>query len=411
MFQRTEDSQNEELRRQYEAAASNARKLRAEANAKRDKLTADGINLLDPANASAFKELETMYRDADTASESASEMRGKLELLTTGGRAFFGAAGQISQDVGDAFVSYLREQNAYSSNTGGAQLPSMLRSYLSAPVMRAAIDGGGTMHQLGDSIIARIPQRKLSILDLIPGQGVASLGGLSLDYIRQTVRTSAAAVVPALETKPTSTLTVELASTTLYTVASISDQIPRQLMSNMAELQPFVSQEIAGMVKEKCEDLALSGSGTGEPAGITITSGTLTQPLGGDTRLGALRKAITQLALINVIPDAICMNPTDSQKIDLETDADGQYLTAGPLGNGLQQVWRTRVVESNGVTEGTVIVGNFALGAKQWNGTSRLVWSEAVGSDFAQNALRFLAEEGFGFAVIRPTNFCVVTGF
>lgn len=113
-----------------------------------------------------------------------------------------------------------------------------------------------------------------------------------------------------------------------------------------------------------------SGPGTGVTlTGITITSGINTQPLGGDTRLDCLHKAITQIRVAAGVlsePDAILMNGTDWQKVRLEKDADGQYLL-GPAGmSGDRQIWGIPVVVSNVASTGTPLVGDFAGSARLW---------------------------------------------
>ncbi len=393
---------------------------------KRGHLLKAGIDVFDPANRAQADDLLDLHAAFDSASRHADVLKRQYGSET--GRDLF--SGRSPSDrlpvpasqpggalAGTAFANHARETRAHDAPSGGAGLPSILASYLSRPVAdggyRAAFDvtggGGVASPPMMTSTFSRLPHRPLSVLDLIPFEDVAGLGGESLDYLRQTVYTNAAAVTAHLAAKPESTLSVERASTSLYTVATVSDQIPRQLLAAFGDLESFVSNELGLAVLESCENYALNGTGSGQPTGI-LNASIGSQAKGGDSTADAIRKAITTLRNAHVTPEAVIMNPSDLETLEMETDANGQYLLGGPVGSAPGSIWRVRVVESTALAAGTGLVGNFALGARRWMGLSRLAWSEAVSDDFAKNAVRFLAETGFGFATLRANHFVAVTG-
>ena len=105
------------------------------------------------------------------------------------------------------------------------------------------------------------------------------------------------------------------------------------------------------------------------------------------------------------------MAPADFEDLESELNAMDDFQLGGPRASAVASIWRVPVVVSTAATSGTPIVGNFARGARWWDGVGRAGFTEAVASDARANAVRFLAEQGFGFAVSRPNHFVTVTGF
>ena len=71
--------------------------------------------------------------------------------------------------------------------------------------------------------------------------------------------------------------------------------------------------------------------------------------------MDALRVACAQVAAGNFDADTVILNPADAAMMDLEKDAMGRYLWVKQD----DRVWYLRVVESNNMTQGNFIVGDF----------------------------------------------------
>ena len=118
--------------------------------------------------------------------------------------------------------------------------------------------------------------------------------------------------------------------------------------------------------------------------------------------------------------DAILINPADYQNIRLRKDANNQYYGGGfiygPYGNGavVEQpaLWGVRTIPTPAVSQGTCIVGAFALGASVLSNESGLTVSMANQNedDFVKNLIAVLIEERLALAVRRPSAFVKITG-
>ena len=117
--------------------------------------------------------------------------------------------------------------------------------------------------------------------------------------------------------------------------------------------------------------------------------------------------------------DAIVLNPTDYQTLQLSKDGNGQYLLGGPGyapygSNGYQDslpIWGLRVVQSTGVTAGTALVGAFRVGSsvvtKRGSGL-RVEVSNSNDDDFEHNLVTVRIEERMTAAIRMPSAFVKV---
>ena len=118
--------------------------------------------------------------------------------------------------------------------------------------------------------------------------------------------------------------------------------------------------------------------------------------------------------------DAILINPADYQNIRLRKDGNGQYYGGGFIygqygqGGVVEQpaLWGVRTIITPAVSQGTCLVGAFALGASVIQGNSGLTVSIANQNedDFIKNLVTILIEERLALAVRRPAAFVKITG-
>ena len=122
--------------------------------------------------------------------------------------------------------------------------------------------------------------------------------------------------------------------------------------------------------------------------------------------------------------DAIIMNPADYQTIRLAKDGTGgtigQYYGGGcfygPYGNGQVSVqpglWGLNTIVTPNITAGTVLVGNFKMGAsvitKAGEG-ARIEVHSGDHDDAIYNRVTVVVEERLGLAVRRPAAFVKIT--
>lgn len=149
--------------------------------------------------------------------------------------------------------------------------------------------------------------------------------------------------------------------------------------------------------------------------------GTATYTHGGTVGPDDLFKAIMQVkSATNLVADAIICNPADYVAMRLAKDQVAQYYGAGPFygptGMGAPEltpgIWGRRVVASSDITQGTVLVGNFRMGATvitKANSGARVEVVTGDHDDRTHNRVTVIVEERLGLAVRRPGAFVKIT--
>ena len=261
--------------------------------------------------------------------------------------------------------------------------------------------------------IVNNPNRVLTIRDVLP---VGRTSSNLVEFTKENVFTNNAGaqyVSPAREnvTKPESGITFTLASAAVVTLAHFIP-VSRQVLDDAPQLQSYVNGRLTYGLKLEEEDQLLNGSGTsGNISGI-LASGNNTaynRAATGDTKLDALRKAITQAALSEYTADTIVLNPEDWEAIELLKTSYGEYIFGGDMGpvDGMApRVWGKRVVATNSIVQGTFLGGAMSMGAQIWDRMDAAVQiSYEDGDNFKKNMATLLAEERLALTVYRPAAF------
>ena len=194
------------------------------------------------------------------------------------------------------------------------------------------------------------------------------------------------------------------------------DTIPvyTKFTKQMAEDAPFMIDYINGRLMYQ-HQLAVENKLVTDLSGTSGigTSSTLTPD-------GIFKAIMTVQNNSGFDADAILINPADYQNIRLRKDANKQYYGGGfiygPYGNGAvaeqPALWGVRTVITPAVSQGTCIVGAFALGASVLTNSTGLTVSMANQNedDFVKNLLAVLIEERLALAVRRPAAFVKISG-
>ena len=211
---------------------------------------------------------------------------------------------------------------------------------------------------------------------------------------------------------PQSTLTIAGAQAPVRNIGHY-EVAHRNVLADEPAMRGIIDNELLYGLRLTEDDQILNGDGSGTNlTGITATSGINTQALGSDTRIDAIRKGITKIALAYYEATGIVIHPTDMEQIELEKDADNRHMLTTSIAVGPEaRIWRLPVVESAAITVGTGLVGSFGIGATLYDrmeGSIRI--SENHSDFFVRNAIAILAEERIALAVKRPESFCTITG-
>jgi HK97 family phage major capsid protein len=267
--------------------------------------------------------------------------------------------------------------------------------------------------------IIDIRQRELTLMDLIPRLRTTSD---TIQYVREDTYTiNAAMVAEASATTGTSGLKPESAlaySTQTATVKTLAHWIPvtNRMLDDAPAMRGIIDSRLLLGLDIKLEDQILTGAGSGEDFTGILSAGIQTQALGSDNVVDAIFKARTKVRVVgHGRPNAAVMHPNDFQAVRLlrENTASatlGQYLMGPPNEAGPTTVFGIPVVESEGLTENTALVGDFSMGLSLFDREESAIRVGTIDDQFVRNMQTILAELRSCLVVWRPTLFCQVTG-
>ncbi len=326
--------------------------------------------------------------------------------------------------VGEQFV----EAQAYKewlAKFPSGRIPDSAKGLMSPPVefktlLTGASDtsGGAFVQTDYTGIYEPLGRRPLTLLDLVSRRTTTSD---TVEFVRQTAKVTQA--VPVAEAnvttysgatgqvegeKPEGAMAFEKVTATVKTIA-VWVPATKRALSDASQLRGLIDQELRDDLNEDLEDEIAAGDGSGEHfTGLLETSGVLEQTWDTDI-LTTIRKARTTLAVTGRSrPTAIVVHPNDAETLDLLKDEMDRYYFAGPAEGGAQRVWRVPVVESEAITEGTGLMGDFRKAVIWDREQASISVSDSHSDFFIRNMVAILAEMRAAFGVIRPSAFCTV---
>jgi HK97 family phage major capsid protein len=227
-------------------------------------------------------------------------------------------------------------------------------------------------------------------------------------YLRQVARVNNAAIVAAGAQKPESVFTVEPVENSLRVFAHLSEPVDRYLLSDNANLQRFVSVELANGIGRALEREVLAGDGTtGHLTGILSTTGV--QQVDYDTdKITTLRTAITTLESSGFTCAVFVVNAADWAGIETSRNASGQFDLNGPIDRAARKSWGVQVVTTTELDPGTALALDTNALVIGSDGQLALQWSYSVGDDFTLNRIRARCEGRFALDVTQPQGCAVV---
>jgi HK97 family phage major capsid protein len=191
-------------------------------------------------------------------------------------------------------------------------------------------------------------------------------------------------------------------------VKTIAVWIPatKRALSDVSQIRGIIDQELRDDLVEHLEDQIVTGNGAGENfTGILNTAGILVQSWDTDL-LTTIRKARNAVAVTGrARPTAIAMHPNDAETLDLLKDDQGRYYFGGPINGDVARVWRVPVVESEAMTEGTGLMGDFRKAVLWDRESANIQVSDSHEDFFIRNMVAILAEMRAALGVIRPSAF------
>jgi HK97 family phage major capsid protein len=194
-------------------------------------------------------------------------------------------------------------------------------------------------------------------------------------------------------------------------VKTIAEWVPitKRALADVGQLEGLINDELRIDIAEAEENQILNGDGTGDNfTGILATSG-IQAPAFATDLVTSIRKGITLARTVGrVNPNAILMNPSDAESVDLLKDTTGQYYYGGPQGLGPRTMWGLPIVESESQPAGFATLGDWSKAVIWDREQTTITFSDSHADFFVRNLVAVLAEERLAFGVVRPSAFVKV---
>jgi HK97 family phage major capsid protein len=314
---------------------------------------------------------------------------------------------QIFQDqtMRDALV----QMSASKAKIG----PLQLGEVASRDALVADVTGSANMRRSEYQGVLPQLRRMLRVLDLLP---TGPMDGNSIPYTEESGSLDTAAETAEGVAKPEGAWVPTDKTADAQTIAHWL-KIRKQVLADFPALRTIIDGRLRYGVERRLEGQVLSGDGAGSNLrGILNTAGIGAVAFNAaELPADQVLSAITSILLADALADGIVMHPTDwasalKQKADDGAGGgDLQYYSGGPFHATPQVMWGIPLIASKAVPQGTVLVGDFAIGATLFirEGVNVLI-SDSDQDDFVKNKVTLLAEMRAALAVWRPPAFCTV---
>ena len=366
------DQQAEEIRKHGETSAATAGQVK-KAEDQLIKLESDMKGITDEIN--EFK-----------------KMQGRPDF--TGGKEV--------KSIGMQFLESDQYKNTIAA--GQKSTPSFeVKSFFTKDIDSAAANGGLLASSYVYPTIIADPNKQLRLRDIM---NVQSINSPSVEYIEESGFTNAAATTAEKALAPQSDITFEQKTAS---VRMISHFIPatRQILDDAQQLRNYIDNRLLYGIKMAEEAQILYGSGTGEDLlGLMTHTGTqdiATRATADVTYIDHIRRAITKSRLAGYDVTGIVLHPSDWELIELSKGTDGHYIFTSVNEGGQMRLFRTPIIESESMTEGSFMAGSFGLAAQLLDREqSNIRVSDSHADYFLRNMTAILAEERLAMPVYRP---------
>jgi HK97 family phage major capsid protein len=204
---------------------------------------------------------------------------------------------------------------------------------------------------------------------------------------------------------------VERIDVPFSTIAHVTEEVDRALLSDYEGLTNFIDQELRLGLLLTEDDQVLNGDGSFPNLEGFLGVVTQDQPKGSDSISDALLRGLNLVRTGGLVePDAIIMASEDYENAVLEkTDGSGEYIHGSPNDSPTPTLWSKRVILSPYMTAGTALLGSFATGCALYDrATPRMDFTDG-GDLFTKNQILFRGEERLTLAIFRPDAFATVS--
>lgn len=248
------------------------------------------------------------------------------------------------------------------------------------------------------------PQAPTPLLDNISRVQVSNN---AVEFVQWIKVAGAAAVVAEKGAKPSGEWAPQVTADSLDNIAEYT-QLTRQLIEDEGAVRDLINGELVNDIR-RAEEVA-----TATAIAAAVTAGDIpTYTQAGDGSLGytsaelleAIRAGIGTVQSSGYVPNAMLLNPADWAALD---NVVMSSTLNGPVVR--QNFWGLTPIASTAQAAGSVIVGDFRTGVRQYfRSNIALYVTDSHADTFLSNVFTLLAERRALSAVIRPNALVNVT--
>lgn len=356
---------------------------------------------------------EATKRIDDIQAELKSAQSRLDEFEKANGRLFGGD--NSVKSLGQAFVQSQEFKNYNPSSQGRSEAVGV-KSFFQKTLTGAPLGNvPGYLYQPGrvPGILAPAErvERVRDLMNVIPtSQG-------AIEFVRETGFINEADAVPEFVAgsegnKPRSGLSFSLESASMKTVAHWLP-VTRQILADAQGLQGYIDSRLVYGLKIAEDQQLLYGDGLNQNLqGIMTCPGVQqynwSQGVVGDSKLDAIRRAMTLARLAEYPVTGLVLNPSDWEDIELLKGDDGHYIWINVNSGGQQVLFKVPVIESSAIMQGDFLTGAFAMAATLWDREDASIQiSDSHEDFFTKNLIAIRAEERLCTTIYRPEAFVV----
>lgn len=338
-----------------------------------------------------------------TKMNALGEQVSKLEQRVERGK---GSDDEAQKSIGeqfvesDAFKAFM--DHDFSKSARGADMK--IKATLTSLTTDAAGSVGDAINQTRLPGILPLPQRRMTIRDLI---STGRMDGSTLEYVKETGFTNAAAPVAEGQLKLGSDIKLDLVTTSAKVIAHWM-KASKQVLSDISQLRSIIDQRLLYGLAYVEEQQILNGDNTGQNLHGIIPQATAFSAAfvpDEESAIDMIRLAMLQAALAEYPATGIVLHPTDWARMELTKDTTGRYIIGNPQGTTAPTLWSLPVVATQAISVDKFLVGAFRLGAQLFDRWDARIETGYVDDDFIRNLVTILAEERIALAVYRPEAF------
>ncbi len=268
---------------------------------------------------------------------------------------------------------------------------------------------GWAPESLRSGVVVPYAMRPIQILDILP---VVPTGQAAYKYMEETTR-SEALVVEKAEGAAAGEMQLALTERSV-TVEKLPAYLPvtDEQIADVEGIEAYVNDRIMEALRRRADYQVINGSGvTPFMLGILAKTGTqATAAVSADGNADTILRAIKDVSVTGrAIASAILMHQTDWMNERLRKTKDGAYIWGNPSDAGPQGMWGIPVAQTDSLTQGTAIVGDFRMYAAYVARQEIAVKVGLVNDDLIKGRQAVVATARGAIVWRRPAAFSIVT--